>query len=124
MENDVPAIGVIGGSGLYQMEQLRDATEHRIDTPFGAPSDVLIGGTIAGRQLYFLPRHGRGHRIMPHELNHRANIWALRSLNVRWIICVTAVGSLQEKYAPRDILLPSQFYDRDRKTSCREIRER
>src|SRR5438045_3398373 len=112
MENDVPAIGVIGGSGLYQMEQLRDATEHRIDTPFGAPSDVLIGGTIAGRQLYFLPRHGRGHRIMPHELNHRANIWALRSLNVRWIICVTAVGSLQEKYAPRDVLLPSQFYDR------------
>src|SRR6266403_441563 len=112
MENEVPAIGVIGGSGLYQMEQLRDATEHRVDTPFGAPSDMLVGGTIAGRQLYFLPRHGRGHRIMPHELNHRANIWALRSLNVRWIICVTAVGSLQEKYAPRDILLPSQFYDR------------
>src|SRR6202022_5136818 len=112
MENDLPAIGVIGGSGLYQMEQLHDATEQRIDTPFGAPSDVLIGGTVAGRQLYFLPRHGRGHRIMPHELNHRANIWALRSLNVRWIICVTAVGSLQEKYAPRDILLPSQFYDR------------
>ena len=118
MENDVPAIGIIGGSGLYQMEQLRDATEHRIDTPFGAPSDVLIGGTIAGRQVYFLPRHGRGHRILPHELNHRANIYALRSLNVRWIICVTAVGSLQEKYAPRDILLPSQFYDR---TSLRAI---
>src|SRR5258708_2383727 len=118
MENDVPAIGVIGGSGLYQMERLRDATEHRIDTPFGAPSDALIGGTIAGGPLYFLPRHGRGHRIMPHELNHRANIWALRSLNVRWIICVTAVGSLQEKYAPRDILLPSQFYDR---TSLRAV---
>ncbi|MGH8100542.1 MAG: S-methyl-5'-thioadenosine phosphorylase [Chthoniobacterales bacterium] len=118
MENEVPAIGVIGGSGLYQMEQLRDATEHRIDTPFGAPSDVLVGGTIVGRQLYFLPRHGRGHRIMPHELNHRANIWALRSLNVRWIICVTAVGSLQEKYAPRDLLLPSQFYDR---TSLRAV---
>ena len=62
--------------------------------------------------VYFLPRHGRGHRILPHELNHRANIYALRSLNVRWIICVTAVGSLQEKYAPRDVLLPSQFYDR------------
>jgi 5'-methylthioadenosine phosphorylase len=72
----------------------------------------LLGGKIAGRQLYFLPRHGRGHRILPHELNHRANIWALRSLNVRWIIAVTAVGSLQEKYAPRDILLQSQFYDR------------
>ena len=65
-----------------------------------------------GRQIYFLPRHGRGHRLLPHELNHRANIYALRSLNVRWIICVTAVGSLQEKYAPRDVLLPSQFFDR------------
>jgi 5'-methylthioadenosine phosphorylase len=112
MKNDVPAIGVIGGSGLYQMEELLEPTEHKIDTPFGAPSDTLLGGTIAGRQLYFLPRHGRGHRILPHELNHRANIYALRSLNVRWIIAVTAVGSLQEKYAPRDILLPSQFYDR------------
>jgi 5'-methylthioadenosine phosphorylase len=65
-----------------------------------------------GRQVYFLPRHGRGHRLLPHELNHRANIYALRSLNVRWIICVTAVGSLQEQYAPRDVLLPSQFFDR------------
>src|SRR3989440_12146121 len=112
MNADVPAIGIIGGSGLYQMEELRDATEHRIDTPFGPPSDLLIGGTLAKRQVYFLPRHGRGHRILPHELNHRANIYALRSLNVRWIISVTAVGSLQEKYAPRDVLLPSQFYDR------------
>jgi 5'-methylthioadenosine phosphorylase len=109
---NAPAIGIIGGSGLYQMEQLRDATEHKIDTPFGSPSDVLIGGTIGDRQVYFLPRHGRSHRILPHELNHRANIYALRSLNVRWIIAVTAVGSLQEKYKPRDILLPSQFYDR------------
>jgi 5'-methylthioadenosine phosphorylase len=112
MKGKDPAIGIIGGSGLYQMEQLRDATEHEIRTPFGSPSDALIGGTIAARQVYFLPRHGRGHRILPHELNHRANIYALRSLNVRWIIAVTAVGSLQEKYAPRDILLPSQFYDR------------
>lgn len=112
MKNEAPAIGIIGGSGLYQMEQLRDATEHRMDTPFGSPSDVLIGGTISGRPVYFLPRHGRGHRILPHELNHRANIYALRLLNVRWIIAVTAVGSLQEKYKPRDILLPSQFYDR------------
>src|SRR5207248_6113479 len=79
---------------------------------FGAPSDPIVGGTMFGRSVYFLPRHGRGHRILPHELNHRANIYALRSLNVRWIICVTAVGSLQEKYAPRDVLLPSQFYDR------------
>jgi 5'-methylthioadenosine phosphorylase len=112
MKDKAPAIGIIGGSGLYQMDELLEPTEHKIDTPFGATSDTLIGGTIAGRQVYFLPRHGRGHRILPHELNHRANIYALRSLNVRWIISVGAVGSLQEKYAPRDILLPSQFYDR------------
>src|SRR2546425_881870 len=112
MKNEPPAIGIIGGSGLYQMEEVRDATEHKIDTPFGLPSDTLVGGKISGRQVYFLPRHGRGHRILPHELNHRANIYALRSLNVRWIISVTTVGSLQEKYAPRDVLLPSQFYDR------------
>jgi 5'-methylthioadenosine phosphorylase len=112
MENEIPTIGIIGGSGLYRMEELRDATEHKVVTPFGPPSDVLIGGKISGRQVYFLPRHARGHRILPHELNHRANIYALRSLNVRWIISVTAVGSLQEKYAPRDVLLPSQFYDR------------
>src|SRR5438132_8957596 len=112
MKNEPPAIGTIGGSGLYRMEELRDAIEHKIDTPFGSPSDVLIGGKLSGRQVYFLPRHGRGHRILPNELNPRANIYALRSLNVRWIISVTAVGSLQEKYAPRDILLPSQFYDR------------
>jgi 5'-methylthioadenosine phosphorylase len=111
MADENPAIGIIGGSGLYQIEELRNATEHKIDTPFGAPSDALIGGTISDRQVYFLPRHARGHRILPHELNHRANIWALRSLGVRWIVCVTAVGSLQEKYAPRDVLLPSQFYD-------------
>jgi 5'-methylthioadenosine phosphorylase len=111
-KNDPPAIGIIGGSGLYQMEELRDATEHRIDTPFGQPSDTLVGGTLSGRQVYFLPRHGRGHRILPHEINHRGNICALRSLNVRWIISVAAVGSLQEKYAPREVVLPSQFYDR------------
>ena len=112
MKNESPAIGVIGGSGLYQVNELRDATERKIDTPFGVPSDTHIGGKVGGRQVYFLPRHGRGHRLLPHELNHRANIYALRSLNVRWIISVTAVGSLQEKYAPRDVLLPSQFYDR------------
>jgi len=112
MSEDAPAIGIIGGSGLYQMEEVRDATEHKVDTPFGPPSDTLIGGKISGRQVYFLPRHGRGHRILPHEINHPANIYALRLLNVRWIISVGAVGSLQEKYEPRDVLLPSQFYDR------------
>ncbi|MDQ2867453.1 MAG: S-methyl-5'-thioadenosine phosphorylase [Verrucomicrobiota bacterium] len=112
MSDHAPAIGIMGGSGLYQMVGVENPTEHKIETPFGSPSDVIFGGTMARRRVYFLPRHARGHRILPHELNHRANIWALRSLNVRWIICVTAVGSLQEKYAPRDVLLPSQFYDR------------
>ena len=107
-----PAIGIIGGSGLYQMDGLTEVSEHAIDTPFGKPSDVIFGGKLSGRQVYFLPRHGRGHRLLPHELPHRANLWALRSLGVRWIICVTAVGSLQEKYAPRHIVLPSQFFDR------------
>jgi 5'-methylthioadenosine phosphorylase len=112
MKEQIPAIGIIGGSGLYQMEEVQGVTEHQINTPFGSPSDTLVGGTLSGRQVYFLPRHGRGHRILPHEINHRANIYALRSLNVRWIISVAAVGSLQEKYAPRDVVLPSQFYDR------------
>ena len=109
---------MIGGSGLYQMEGLQELIEQKLDTPFGPPSDLIVGGKLSGRQIYFLPRHARGHRLLPHELNHRANIYALRSLNVRWIICVTAVGSLQEKYAPRDVLLPSQFFDR---TSQRAI---
>ena len=105
-------IGIIGGSGLYQIEGLTNVSEHRIDTPFGNPSDAIIGGQLGGRQVYFLPRHARGHRILPHEIPHRANIWALRSLGVRFVVCVTAVGSLQEKYAPRHIVLPSQFFDR------------
>jgi 5'-methylthioadenosine phosphorylase len=112
MKNESPGIGIIGGSGLYEMGEVREPTEIQIETPFGAPSDSLVGGKVGGRQVYFLPRHGHGHRILPHELNHRANIYALRSLNVRWIISVGAVGSLQERYAPRDVLLPSQFYDR------------
>jgi 5'-methylthioadenosine phosphorylase len=117
MTTETAAIGIIGGSGLYQMEGVTEPSEQKIETPFGLPSDAIIGGKLSGRQVYFLPRHGRGHRILPHELNHRANIYALRLLNVRWIICVTAVGSLQEKYAPRDVLLPSQFYDRTSRRS-------
>jgi len=112
MNERTPAIGIIGGSGLYQMEGVEDPHELQVNTPFGEPSDTIVAGQTHGRQVYFLPRHGRGHRLLPHELNHRANIYALRSLNVRWIICVTAVGSLQEQYAPRDVLLPSQFFDR------------
>ncbi|HYF34517.1 MAG TPA: MTAP family purine nucleoside phosphorylase, partial [Prosthecobacter sp.] len=118
MDNALPpAIGIIGGSGLYDFEGFEDPREIRIDTPFGAPSDAIIGGAYAGRRVFFLPRHARGHRILPTELNHRANIWALRSLNVRWIICVTAVGSLKEEYHPCDVVLPDQFFDR---TSRRE----
>jgi len=108
----IPAIGIIGGSGLYQLDGLSETTELTVPTPFGPPSDTLISGRLADRRVFFLPRHGRGHRILPHEVNHRANIFALRSLGVRWIVCVTAVGSLQEQYAPRDIVLPSQFFDR------------
>tara|TARA_R110000850_G_scaffold55877_18_gene132081 strand:+ start:5770 stop:6648 length:879 start_codon:yes stop_codon:yes gene_type:complete len=106
------AIGVIGGSGLYEIEGLADIEEVTVDTPFGPPSDAIIMGRMEGRRVCFLPRHGRGHHILPSELNHRANIWALRSLNVRWIIAVTAVGSLKEEYHPRDIVLPDQFFDR------------
>ena len=111
------AIGIIGGSGLYDLEGFENREEIDVETPFGPPSDKIIGGTFAGRQVYFLPRHGKGHRILPTELNHKANIWALRSLDVRWIIAVTAVGSLKEEYHPRDVLLPDQFFDR---TSRRE----
>jgi 5'-methylthioadenosine phosphorylase len=118
MKNQPAAVGIIGGSGLYEMDDLRHVTEHQIDTPFGLPSDTLIGGKLSERQIYFLPRHGKGHRLLPHEINHRANIYALRSLNVRWIISVAAVGSLQERYAPRDVLLPSQFYDRTSQRSA------
>ncbi|BCX48465.1 5-deoxy-5-methylthioadenosine phosphorylase [Haloferula helveola] len=111
------AIGIIGGSGLYEIEGFEKAEERVVETPFGEPSDALVGGMLAGRQVWFLPRHGRGHRILPHEINHRANLWALRSLDVRFLICVTAVGSLREQYAPRDVVLPDQYFDR---TSRRE----
>jgi len=114
---NAPSIGIIGGSGLYDVEGLTDRTEVSVETPFGAPSDVFVGGKLEGRQVYFLPRHGRGHRILPSEINHQANIWALKSLGVRWIIAVTAVGSLKKDYHPRDVLLPDQFFDR---TSRRE----
>ncbi len=111
-QNLPPAIGIIGGSGLYDLEGFENPEEISVETPFGTPSDALVTGTLAGRRVYFLPRHAKGHRVLPTELNHRANLWALRSLNVRWIIAVTAVGSLQEQYHPRDIVLPDQFFDR------------
>lgn len=117
MSDTTPAIGIIGGSGLYDIDGLTDREEVAVSTPFGEPSDKIVSGVLSGRRVYFLPRHGKGHRILPTELNHRANIYALRSLGVRFIIAVTAVGSLKEQYHPRDILLPDQFFDR---TSRRE----
>ncbi len=104
-------IGVIGGSGLYDMEGLKDVTSVRVDTPFGAPSDELILGTLEGRRLAFLPRHGRGHRFTPSEINYRANIYAMKKLGVTRIISVSAVGSMKEDIAPGDIVVPDQFYD-------------
>ena len=104
-------IAVIGGSGVYQMEALRNVEEVKIATPFGDPSDSIMIGTLAGVRIAFLPRHGRGHRIMPTEVNSRANIWALKSLGVERIISISACGSMKEQYAPRDVVIPDQIYD-------------
>ncbi len=106
------AIGVVGGSGLYEMDALEEIREISVRTPFGEPSDKVVAGKIDGRTVCFLPRHGTGHRLLPHEINHKANIWALRSLGVRWLVSVTAVGSLREHLAPRDIVVPDQLIDR------------
>jgi len=109
-------VGIIGGSGLYAMEGFTRQKWVSVRTPFGAPSDQLLTGELAGRRVVFLPRHGRGHRIMPSELNHRANIYALKKLGVAWIVSVSAVGSLQARYRPCDIVLPDQFVDRTKKS--------
>ena len=109
-------IGIIGGSGLYHIEGFTGQQWIKINTPFGSPSDQLLTGTLAGRDVVFLPRHGRGHRILPSELNHRANIWAMKKLGVAWIISVSAVGSLQAKYKPCHIVLPDQFLDRTKQS--------
>jgi 5'-methylthioadenosine phosphorylase len=109
-------IGIIGGTGLYNIEGFTNQKWVKIKTPFGKPSDDLLTGKIAGRKVVFLPRHGRGHRILPSELNHRANIWAMKKLGVAWIISVSAVGSLQAKYKPCDIVLIDQFLDRTKQS--------
>jgi 5'-methylthioadenosine phosphorylase len=106
------SIGVIGGSGLYRMEGMTDVEEVAIQTPFGDPSDVITVGKVEGVSMAFLPRHGRGHRISPTEIPVRANIWALKSLGVEWVISVSAVGSLREHIAPRDLIIPDQLFDR------------
>jgi 5'-methylthioadenosine phosphorylase len=107
-------IGIVGGSGLYQMEGFADAREIRVETPFGPPSDSLVVGSLDGRRVAFLPRHGRGHRILPHELNFRANIFAMKTLGVEFLLSVSAVGSLKEGYAPLHVVVPDQFIDRTR----------
>ncbi len=107
-------IGVIGGSGVYEMEGLIDVEEVRVKTPFGEPSDLIVIGTLQGQKVAFLPRHGRGHRIMPSELPSRANIYALKSLGVEHIIAVSACGSMKEEIHPLDMVIPDQIFDRTR----------
>ena len=107
-------IGIIGGSGLYQMPELQNVGEVEVDTPFGKPSDKFIVGDLEGVKVAFLPRHGRGHRLTPTELPFRANIYAMKLLGIEYILSVSAVGSLQEKYAPTDMVIPDQFFYRTR----------
>jgi 5'-methylthioadenosine phosphorylase len=109
-------IGLIGGSGLYHIEGFTRQKWVKMKTPFGAPSDDFLTGELAGREVVFLPRHARGHRILPSELNHRANLYGMKKLGVEWIISVSAVWSLQEKYQPCDIVLPDQFVDRTKRS--------
>lgn len=115
MASPLPApvpIAVLGGSGVYNMEGLVDAEEHHISTPFGSPSDAVRVGVLSNRRVAFLPRHGRKHHLLPSEIPHRANIWALKSLGVRWIISLSAVGSLKPALQPRHFVFPDQFMDR------------
>ncbi len=105
-------IGVIGGSGLYQMEGMTEVEEVHVQTPFGNPSDAIAIGKVGDVSMAFLPRHGRGHRISPTDIPVRANIWALKSLGVEYVISVSAVGSLREHIAPRDLIIPDQLFDR------------
>ncbi|MDB6122354.1 MAG: S-methyl-5-thioadenosine phosphorylase [Pedosphaera sp.] len=109
-------VGIIGGSGLYHIEGFTNQKWVKVKTPFGAPSDDFLTGKLSGREVVFLPRHGRGHKVMPSELNHRANIYGMKKLGVQWIISVSAVGSLQAKYKPCDVVLVDQFVDRTKKS--------
>ena len=111
---DAVKIGIIGGSGLYQMDGLSNTREVRVKTPFGDPSDAIVIGTLEDKRVAFLARHGRGHRFTPSEINYRANICALKMLGVEQVISVSAVGSLNEKYPPLDFVVPDQFFDRTR----------
>ena len=110
-----PAIGIIGGSGLYELEGLVGLRWRRVRTPFGDPSDAYCCGRLDGRPVIFLPRHGRGHRLMPSELNFRANVWGLKALGAEWVISISAVGSMREDIHPLDLVLPDQFFDATRR---------
>lgn len=112
--DDKVRIGIIGGSGLYDIDELTDCEEQEIDTPFGRPSAPYIVGSLRGQRVAFLARHGKGHSILPSELNFRANIYGLKHLGAEWIVSASAVGSLQERYRPQDIVVPDQFFDRTR----------
>lgn len=112
--SEAVVIGVIGGSGLYDIQGLSDVREVEISTPFGAPSDAFVTGTLGGVRMVFLPRHGRGHRILPSEINFRANIWGLKKLGVTRILSISAVGSMREDVAPGDFVVIDQFFDRTR----------
>ena len=112
--SDTYTIGIIGGSGLYSMEGLSIEEERRISTPFGDPSDSYLLGTLDGQKVAFLPRHGRGHRMLPSELNYRANIYGFKVLGVERIVSISAVGSMQLDYKPTHIVVPDQFFDRTR----------
>ncbi|MBK6846563.1 MAG: S-methyl-5'-thioadenosine phosphorylase [Proteobacteria bacterium] len=107
-----PAIGVVGGSGLYELEGLTQAREVGLETPFGAPSDAYVVGELDGRRAVFLPRHGRGHRLLPGEINYRANVHGFKQLGVRWLVSVSAVGSMRETIAPGEMVIVDQFIDR------------
>lgn len=110
-----PAIGIIGGSGLYEMEGLEEIRWVKVRTPFGDPSDAYCTGRFAGRRVIFLPRHGRGHRLTPSELNYRANIYGMKTLGARALVSISAVGSMQEHIHPLEIVVPDQFYDHTRR---------
>lgn len=107
-----PVVGVIGGSGLYEIEGLTDVREVKLETPFGVPSDSYVTGILGGAKMVFLPRHGRGHRLLPSEVNYRANIYGMKTLGVEHIISVSAVGSMKEEIVPGHIVIPDQFFDR------------
>ncbi|NKB23468.1 MAG: S-methyl-5'-thioadenosine phosphorylase [Kiritimatiellae bacterium] len=110
-------LGIIGGSGLYEMDQIENPAWMEVPTPFGRPSDSFLQDVLSGNEVYFLPRHGRGHTLLPSEINHKANIYGFKTLGVEGIISVTAVGSLREELKPGDMCLPTQYYDRTKQSA-------